>query len=467
MKRKISNQFLANYFLMFIISAILSLCAFLLLSFAGNVLEMTLKKNHFTAQNLMRDDYERIDFAPVIDNGGGVQVIDQQGNIVLSEGINTIDKQHLTMSELTKFLTESQRISVPYSYNIAYNEDKSFWLVVTFPTSVRIDIAIAHNTEYASKDSEGVTTAIVAVVIFYLLMLSVVTFVYSKLSSIGIIRPLRQLSEGVRLFRDGHYSTRIHLNLKNEFADIQDAFNDMAEQIEQETAMREQSENNRKKLIMDISHDLKTPLANTMGYAELLIRDNDLSEEQQRAFLQTIYQNSVRANNLIIDMFELSKLDSPAFKLHMLRLDTCEFLRQQIGELIPMLEQAGYTFEFHIPEEEIFSHIDAKHMQRVIQNLSANTLQHTPKGTHIVVGLTELNDEIQIRYSDNGGGIPDELAGHIFDPFVRADDARSTQGTGLGLAIVHKIVAAHGGSIRLDNNYHNGCSFIITLKSLR
>ncbi len=466
MKRKISNQFLANYFLMFIISAILSLCAFFLLSFAGNVLEMTLKKNSFTAQSLMQDDYESINFTPVIENGGGAQVIDQKGNIVLSEGIDTIDQEQLTMSELTELLTESQRIGIPYSYNIAYNENKNFWLVITFPTSVRIDIAIAHNTEYASKDSEGVTTAIVAVVLFYLLMLTIVTFVYSKLSSIGIIKPLRQLSESVQLFRNGNYSTRVDFKLKNEFKDIQDAFNDMAEQIEEETAMKEQSENNRKKLIADISHDLKTPLANTMGYAELLIRDNNINDEQQRAFLQTIYQNSLRANNLIIDMFELSKMDSPDFKLQISHIDVCEFLRQQIGEIVPQLEQSGYTYEVHIPEEEIFADIDMTHMQRMIQNLTANTLQHTPKGTHIVIYLSKQNDEIQISYSDNGGGIPDNLTDHIFDPFVRGDAARSTQGTGLGLAIVNKIVAAHGGSIRLENN-NNGCSFIITLKSLR
>jgi len=467
MKRKISNQFLANYFLMFVISAILSICAFLLLSFAGSVLEMNLKKNSYTAQSLMKDDYTNIDYTEVVENGGGVQVIDQQGSIALSKGISTFDKHNLTMTELTKFLTESQRIGVPYSYNIAYNENKHFWLIVTFPTSVRIDIAIAHNTNYQSMDSEAVTTAIVAVVIFYLLLLTAVTFIYSKLSSLSIIKPLRQLNEGVRLFRDGHYSARVNLKLKNEFKDIQDAFNDMAQRIQNETAMRERSENNRKKLIMDISHDLKTPLANTMGYAELLIQDNHISSEQQRDFLRTIYQNSVRANNLIIDMFELSKLDSPEFKLHMSKTDLCEFLRQQIGELIPQLEQAGYTYDCHIPDKEILAEIDTKHMQRVIQNLVSNTMQHTPKGTHIDIRLTEHNDEIQIAYMDNGGGIPEKLSNYIFDPFVRADDARSNNGTGLGLAIVHKIVSAHGGNILLDSNHINGCSFIITLKNLR
>jgi signal transduction histidine kinase len=299
------------------------------------------------------------------------------------------------------------------------------------------------------------------------LLLTGVTFIYSKLSSIGIIKPLHKLSESVRLFRDGHYSTRVDLKLKNEFKDIQDAFNDMAQRIEKETAMREQSENNRKKLIMDISHDLKTPLANTLGYAELLIHDTNISPEHQRVFLQTIYRNSVKANSLITDMFELSKLDSPEFKLQISRVDICEFLREQIGELIPQLEQEGYTYEFSIPEKEISAHIDLKHMQRVIQNLVSNTIKHTPKGTHITIALTETDDGIQLTYSDNGGGIPDELQDSIFNPFVRADTARSTEGTGLGLAIVHRIVTAHGGSIRLDSNIKDGCSFIISLKDLR
>jgi signal transduction histidine kinase len=175
----------------------------------------------------------------------------------------------------------------------------------------------------------------------------------------------------------------------------------------------------------------------------------------------------VKANSLITDMFELSKLDSPEFKLQISRVDICEFLREQIGELIPQLEQEGYTYEFSIPEKEISAHIDLKHMQRVIQNLVSNTIKHTPKGTHITIALTETGDGIQLTYSDNGGGIPDELQDSIFNPFVRADTARSTEGTGLGLAIVHRIVTAHGGSIRLDSNIKDGCSFIISLKDLR
>ena len=129
MKRKISNQFLANYLLMFIISGMLSLCAFLLLSFAGSVLEMNLEKNKYTAQQLMKDEYTKIDYTQLVENGGGLQIIDQTGRVLLTKGINTIEKDALTMSELTAFFTQSKQVGMPFSYSIAYNENKAFWLI--------------------------------------------------------------------------------------------------------------------------------------------------------------------------------------------------------------------------------------------------------------------------------------------------------------------------------------------------
>ena len=465
MKRKISNQFLANYLLMFIISGMLSLCAFLLLSFAGSVLEMNLEKNKYTAQQLMKDEYTKIDYTQVVENGGGLQIIDQTGRVLLTKGINTIEKDTLTMSELTAFFTQSKQVGMPFSYSIAYNENKAFWLIVTFPTSVRIDIALAHNSQYPSQDNDEVNAAIIAVVIFYLLLLMGVTFIYSKLSSISIIKPLRELSDSVRLFRDGNYSIRVNLKQKNEFKEIQDVFNDMAQRIEEERTIKDLFENNRKKLIADISHDLKTPLSNILGYADLLLNDAHLSDEKRREFLNTIYVNSTRANNLITDMFELSKLDSPEFKLRLLRTDVCEFLREQVIELLPVLEQSGYTLDWRIPQEEIFKELDAKHMSRVFQNLAANTLHHTPIGTHVVISLEKTNEAVIITYKDNGGGIPCDQADTVFDPFIRGDASRHSEGTGLGLAIVKKIILAHGGDIRLINDAGHCSTFVITLNN--
>ena len=138
--KKIANQFLANYVLMFLISIIIAIFAFLLLDFANHIISDNLVKNNYTAENLMQDDYQTIDTAPVIANGGGVQLINDHYEVVFSSGLNTFTKDRLTTAEFTDFLMASKSKGIPYSYSIKYNAKEQFWLVVTFPTSIRIDL---------------------------------------------------------------------------------------------------------------------------------------------------------------------------------------------------------------------------------------------------------------------------------------------------------------------------------------
>jgi len=468
MKGTIKNQFLKNYIIMFVISTIIALVAFLLLDFADDVISKTLVKNKYTAEILMQDDYTTIDTAPVIKNGGGVQVIDRNYDVVFSSGLNTFEKRDLSAAEFTEFLTQSRKVGIPYSYSIEYNPEKKFWLVVTFPTSIRIDFAIVHNWEAASRDMDNVAGVLVAVLLLYLLLLAVSTVAYSKITSLSIINPLRSLCATARRLRDGDYSARVDLNLQNEFGELQDAFNSMADRIQREISLRKQSEENRKKLVLDISHDLKNPLASIMGYAELCRDNKQLSKEELESYLKIIHENSSRANQLIVDLFELSKMESSEFKINKSSIDVSEYLRETMGAAIPLFDQAGFAYEFAIPEREIAANIDTGMMDRVFQNLVQNVVQYNPRGTKVTVSLTESTDDISITFKDDGVGMPEEIAEKVFQPFVRADSSRNSQtgGTGLGLAIVEKIVSAHGGSISLETAEGRGCEFLIRLPKI-
>lgn len=468
MRKTIANQFLVNYILMFIISVILGIFALMLTSFADYVIADTLTKNHYTAEKLMQDDYNKIDPDPVVKKGGGVQVINSNYEVVFSAGINTFKKDKLTAEEFTGFLTTSKSKGVQFSYDIKYNSNKQFWLLVTFPTFLRIDFAIVHNDHYPSYDTQNLIGAVVAIIMFYLLLLVLSTVIYSKITSLSIVNPLRKLCDSARRLRDGDYSARVDYNLKNEFGELQDTFNAMANQIEQEISLRKQSEENRKKMVLDISHDLKNPLSSIMGYAELCRKKQTLSGGELDTYLGIIYENSVRANNLITDMFELSKMESSNFSLSMTRVDVCEYLREEMGTAIPVLDEAGFVYDFDISEEEIFAMLDTAQMDRVFQNLITNTVKYNPKGTKVEVSLWSQNNEIFIIFKDNGIGIPKETAGDIFKPFVRVDSSRNSQtgGTGLGLAIVEKIITAHGGSIKLKTDENCGCEFIIRVPEI-
>ncbi|WP_050741123.1 HAMP domain-containing sensor histidine kinase [Acetobacterium bakii] len=464
MKHKIQNRFAADYVLMFLISTIIGIFAIMLLSFASDIISKNLIKYHVTAETIMKDDFNNIDTSEVLANSGGVQVINSDYEVVFSQGINTLPI-NLTPETFTSFLTNSHATEVPFSYSIAYNPRNNFWLVVTFPTSIRIDFAIVHNKDYSSVDTQEVAGVIVAIVLFYLILLGISTVIYSKLTSLSIINPLKKLYTSASRLKDGDYASRVDLNLDNEFGELERIFNEMADEIEKEIDLRKQSEENRKKLILDISHDLKNPLASIMGYAELCLMKPDLSEDQRQAYLKIIYDSSTRANRLMTDLFDLSKMETSEYILNKESVDLSEYLRERMSESVSSFDEAGFSSEFHIPDREIVVSLDKKQMNRVLENLVDNALSHNKSGTHITLELIEKSESVEIRFKDNGVGISPDLSETIFLPFVKGDPARHSEsgGTGLGLAIVKKIMIAHDGSITLSSDKDSGCEFILSL----
>ncbi len=468
MKLKIKNQFLLNYIIMFLISIIVTVGAFLLLSFFDDMVSKTLMKNNYTASSLMKDDYQQIDFDAVVQNGGGVQIVNDKLTIVRSEGINKFLKDSMTVSEFTQFLINSKKVGVPFNYSIEYNERQHFWLIVSFPTSIRVDFKLVHNDEYESKDAGNVSTVILAVIILYLLLLAGSTVIYSKISAIRFVNPLKKLMHLSMQLRDGDYSARANIKLKNEFGELQDTLNSMATRIEEEITLRKQSEENRQKLVLDISHDLKNPLASIMGYAELYKKQGNCSKEEIDQYMDVIYENSIRANHLILDLFELSKLERSEFRLQKTEIELVEYLRQVMSEYISDMECKSFEYEFDFPEIEINVFIDKIQMNRVFQNLYINTLRCNPPGTKVSVSLTQQQGKAFIIFRDNGIGIPKELAEDIFHPFVTSDSLRNSEtgGSGLGLAIVKKIIEIQGGEIKLNTDSGQGCEFIITIPTI-
>lgn len=191
MRRKISNQFLINYLIVFLLSILAALFAFLLLSFANDVISKTLLKNIYPAKLIMQDDYTKIDPVPVVENGGGIQVVNESYEVVYSKGLNTLGTGKFTAGQFTDFLVKSKSKGVPYHYDIIYNQQGKFWLIVTFPTSIRLDLSLVYNREAASRDMQNVAGAFMAVAILYLLLLAVFALIFSRITSIRITRPLK------------------------------------------------------------------------------------------------------------------------------------------------------------------------------------------------------------------------------------------------------------------------------------
>lgn len=462
-KRKLSNQFLRNFLFIFLLAILDTILAFVLLTFASGLISGSLTKNRYPASSIIKEDYRQIDATEVVKNGGGVQVVDKEYRVVYSSGLDTIGKNQLTPEEFTKFLTESK--SKSYHYDILYQPEGEFWLIVTFPTSIRLDFSLVYNREAAAGDFSRASLAIAFVVVIYLLILALSAFIYSRVTAAKITIPLRKLCDGTRLLREGDYSARVDLRLKNEFAELQNTFNDMAARIGHEITLRKKSEEDRRRLILDISHDLKNPMSSIQGFSELLINKSDMPEQERQEYLKVILNNSKRANHLLTELFELSQLDSPDFSLKPVKTDICEYVRQICAELVPMLEREGFDYKFDIFEGSVYTMLDPQKFGRIFQNLANNAVRYNPKGTVVAVSLTVEENQVVVYFSDDGVGIPEHLAESIFDPFVRADDSRNsnTGGSGLGLSIAKKIAKAHGGDLVLCRDGHKGSKFRITV----
>lgn len=337
-----------------------------------------------------------------------------------------------------------------------------------FPTSLRLDFSLVHNKEATAGDFRRAGAATTVVVLIYLLILALFAFIYSWFTAASITVPLQKLCDGTRLLREGDYSARVDLRLKNEFAELQTTFNDMAARIEQEISLRKKAEEDRRRLILDISHDLKNPMSCIQGYAELIMKKSGLTEQERKEHLAVILNNGKRANRLLTELFELSQMDSPEFSLKLARTEICEYIRQFCGELVPQLEREGFAYDFHICENSVFVMLDPDRFGRLMQNLADNALRYNPPGTLVAVSLTVQNQQAVIDFSDDGIGIPDQLKDNIFKPFVRVDGSRNstTGGSGLGLSIAKRIAQAHGGNLTLLRNGKKGSTFRITVPTI-
>ncbi|WP_078380038.1 sensor histidine kinase [Sutcliffiella halmapala] len=300
-------------------------------------------------------------------------------------------------------------------------------------------------------------------VLFFMICLLFILRWYVKRTSTQIIQPIDRLLTGVHHISQGNYATKIQFQANKEFNQLKNDINSMASKIGEEIALKERSESLRKQLILDISHDLKTPLTNIQGYAETLCKFPALIQEERQKYSSIIMENSTRANRLIQDLFELSQLEMQPNKVFLVDCNLTEVIRTIFSTYVDELEAKGICYDVDIPDNMITVKLNAHLFERVITNMLQNCITYGDK--HVTLSLRGEKNKAILTIEDNGKGIPIDYHRKVFEPFIRVDESRNMQtgGTGLGLAIVQKIIAQHNGTISIDSSYTEGCRFVIVL----
>ncbi len=270
----------------------------------------------------------------------------------------------------------------------------------------------------------------------------------------GVAGPLSELVDAAHRIEAADYSARVpeRERGRGDLRGLGRAFNSMAARLESEDATR-------RRLLADVSHELRTPLAVIQGNLEALVDGVYPADE---AHLTPILDETKVLARLIDDLRTLSLAESGALPLHREPTDIAALLEDVATSHRPRPEAAGATIEVAVDNEPPLPQleVDPVRIRQVVSNLVENSLRHAPGG-HIrlqarSIGATaDASGAIAIVVGDDGPGIPEKLAPHVFDRFTKSSASR---GSGLGLAIAQAIVSAHGGSIQLLPNDGSGAA---------
>jgi two-component system OmpR family sensor kinase len=300
------------------------------------------------------------------------------------------------------------------------------------------------------------------------------TMVFGLLSALFVFnlltRRLTRLSIAMEAFRKSDfreqhpYAWEEESPNGDEIDQLGATYDQMAQRITTQMQVLEEKDSLRRNLIANVSHDLRTPLAALRGYLETLMLKTDvLPVEQRRNYLGIAYKHSERLTQLIADLFELSKLDARE------TLPTMEPLG--IGELAQDVVQ---QFQLRAGEKSIQLRCDPVEalplvsadigmMERVLENLLGNAIDHTPEGGSIIVTLDKQDNGVAVNIRNSGEGINQDDIPHLFERFYQSPEKRGGGGAGLGLAIVKRILELHESNITVTSTPGEETTFSFNL----
>lgn len=293
----------------------------------------------------------------------------------------------------------------------------------------------------------------VLIVLFAVVVLFVVSYVFSRRLNQQIMEPLNALSEGAKRIKEGNLKEEIIYHGDSEFENVCQMFNEMQKTILEDQKQREQNEAARKDMVTGISHDLRTPLTSIQGYIKGILDGIADTEEKQQMYLKTAYQSTKEMNVLLEKLFEFSKIESGQTQFHMVPVDLSEYTQAYIAQK----EMEYETIEFlYTRQQEILPEvlIDVDQMRRVFDNLLENSIKYSNKEpVQISVTAGVDKDGVSISWKDNGAGVDEDKLAKIFDRFYRCDEARNKKGSGVGLYVVKYIIEQQMGHIDATNDH--------------
>lgn len=293
------------------------------------------------------------------------------------------------------------------------------------------------------------------IVSFIVLLLSLLIgyFISKRLS-----KPIEKMNENAKKLASGNYEFEFDNNSNiYEIDELANTLNYAKKELEQTDELR-------RDLLANVSHDLKTPLTMIKGYAEM-VRDLTYNNEEKRNNnLNVIIEETDRLNHLVEDILTLSKIQANKDELNIEKFDLCELINTIVNRYSIYKDTQGYIFELNIPSKLIIS-ADKKKIEQVIYNLINNAINYTGKDNKIIINIYDT-DRIRVEIKDTGRGIKEEDISNIWNKYYHSNKKhkRNVIGTGLGLSIVKTILESHNFRYGVISKKNRGTIFYFEIQ---
>lgn len=242
--------------------------------------------------------------------------------------------------------------------------------------------------------------------------------------------------------------------------------NQLLEHTQTSRAAHLQTEDSMRRMLSNISHDLKTPLTVVMGYIEMITADPNLSKEETDVLLEKVHNKTVEVLNLMNKFFNLARLESGDIDMPLTRVNINEICRKNILAYYDVLSAKGFTVKVDIPEEPLYVLGNEVELERILNNLLSNSIRYGSDGLVIGLNVRSTYDMVYVDVWDKGKGMNELDQNRIFERMYTLEDSRNKlyQGSGLGLTITKRLIEQLGGEITLHSVPFERTTFTFSLK---
>jgi len=288
---------------------------------------------------------------------------------------------------------------------------------------------------------------------FFLMLFISLSILFFYLLTKPYAAYFNEISNGIHYLASGNFKHRVYIQSNDEFEDIAQAINLASEKLEEAIQRGDFSENSKEQLVVNLAHDLRTPLTSVLGYLDLILKDEKLTKEQVRHFLTIAFTKSQRLERLIDELFEITRMNYGMLPIEKRQINLSDLLLQLKEELYPVFEKNDLIARMNIlPHLPILG--DGELLARVFENLLTNANRYGYDGQFVDINGFVDGEEVVVQVVNYGDSIPPDDIPYLFDMFYTGDKARTHQedSTGLGLFIAKNIVEQHNGTITAESS---------------